>query len=263
MTSNKDITSIGYQLTSQVFLRMFQCSGIWFPGKLSYLYSVYAFMLYIFGSVAYAIFTAVNLGSAKSIADTTQGLFMITVVFSIFSKTTNFIYYNKRIRKLFHRIHNDFDLNTEFERNLVHTKLRSFLNIVIAFVVLNMACVSTGCISSALQPKKQLPFPTWYPLNWTVDKVSFWLAWSHISLATYLAIATNVGVQLFTSYLMFFMSVLMEVLGQRLCQLWSTVEKNAEMKCKGNNSNDELISCIKMHQQILELVFFIFEFKFL
>lgn len=250
MTSNKNSNSIGYQLTSQVFVRTFQYSGIWFPENVSYPYFFYAAVLYIFGSLLYAIATVVHLFSVKSVSDTTQAIFMLTILFSIFSKSTNFIYFNKRIKKLFHRMHNDFELYNEFERNLVNQKLRSFLNILIPFFVLCTVCVSSGCISSAVQPNTQLPFPTWYPLNWTVDKVSFWFAWSHISLATYLAIGTNAGVQLFSSYIMFFVSVLVEVLGQRLCKLWSYDLK----KCKGTNSVDELIGSIKMHQKLLEFV---------
>lgn len=246
---------IGYHLTSRTFLRMFQYSGIWFPGKVSYLYSFYAVVLYVLCSLLYALFTVVNLWSVKSVAEATPALFMLTMIFSIFSKTTTFMCLNKRIRKLFHRLHNDFHLRNETEKNFVNVALRSFFIILIVYSVLCVICVWTSCIASALKPNVQLPFPTWHPLNWKVDKLSFWVAWSHLTISTTLAVCTNGGVQLFSSYLMFFMSVLLQVLGQRLCKLWYTVEESKKSKKSTNDaidSIDELIECIQMHQRILE-----------
>lgn len=249
---------IGYHVTSRVFIRTFQCSGIWFPDKVSYLYSIYAVVLYIFCSLFYASFTIVNLCSVKSVADATPALFMVTIIFSIASKTTNFLFFNKRIRKLFHRLNTDFDLCNETERNFVNVKLRSFLNIFIAFYVLCVFCVTTGVFSSALKPKVQLPFPTWHPLNWKNDNLSFWFAWSHLSFSTYLAISTNAGVQLFASYLMLSMTLLIQILGQRLCKLWCIVDERKKVDKKSGN---ELIDCIEMHQKILEYGFVTFVLK--
>lgn len=249
------ITSIGYPLTSQIFLKSFQYTGIWFPENFSYLYSFYAAVLYIVFSVMYASFTVVRFFYVESVSESMEALFLITIVFSIFTKTSSFLYYNRSIRKLFHRMHNDIELHNEFERNLINRKLRSFIVIVIVFFILCLMAVSSGVIISALQPKKQLPFGAWHPLNYTIDRASFWVAWSHISFATCIAISTNAGVQCFSSYLMFFTSTLMEVLGQRLSKLWSADTKIVKSKWKQRtDSGDELIGCIKMHQQLLELV---------
>lgn len=191
------MSPIGRHFTSEVFVRIFQYTGIWFPQETSYLYSCYTFVIYIFFVLLYAVFTIVHLFSIKTVDEATQALFMVTIVSQVFIKATLFLFFNRRIRKLLYRFHNDFELYNDTERSLVNARLRSFRNLLISFLTLCVICVSSGCITSAFKTKPELPFPTWHPLNWTTDKLSFWLAWCHISAATYLAIGSTPAVQMF------------------------------------------------------------------
>lgn len=242
------MSAIGWHITSEVFVRIFRYTGNWFPTTISYLYSIYAFVIYTMFVLLYAVFTIMYLLSVKSVNDATQALFMIAIVFQVFTKATCLLLFNSRIRNLLHRFHNDFELHNDIERNFINTKLRSFLNLLVPYLILCATCVSLASIGSIFKINRELPLPTWYPLNWANDKLSYWIAWVHISLATYVAIGSTPAVQMFSSYLMFFISLLMNVLGQRLSNLW----RNQDANTKTDDFND-LIKCIQMHQKILEL----------
>lgn len=240
------MSPIGWHLTSEVFVKIFQLSGLWFPAKTSYLYSFYAFVIYILCVLSYAVFAVVYMCSVKSIEKATQALFMLTIVSQLFTKATFFLFFNRRIQNLLHQLHSEFDLNNDVERNLVNKRLRFCFYLLIPYLILCATCASLGTVSSAFKTKPQLPFPTWHPLDWTNDKVSYWLAWSQISCATYVAIANTAVVQMFSCYLMVFVSVLMEVLGQRLSNLWSTASGSSKL-----NDSTDLNECIQMHHKIL------------
>lgn len=241
------MSAIGWHLTSDVFVKIFQWSGLWFPVKMSYLYSFYAFVIYIICALSYAVLTIIYMFTVNNIEEATQGIFMLTIVLQVFTKASFFLLFNRRIKKLMHRFHNEFDLDNDAERQLVNKRLKSILTLLIPYVILCIICVSLGTVSSALKTEPELPFPTWHPLDWTNDKLSYWLAWGHISFATYMAIASTPTVQMFACYLIVFVTALMEVLGQRLSKLWSTAGGNRKL-----NAYNDLIKCIEMHQQILQ-----------
>lgn len=247
---------IGWHLTSEIFIQIFRYTGTWLPQEISYSYSFYASFTYIMFVVFYTISTIMYLLSVTNVNDATQGIFMITIVLQLFSKATCILFYNKRIRKLLHRFHNDFELQSDDEHDFIHRKLRSFLNLLVPYLILCFTCVTAASVGSAFKTNVELPFPLWYPLNWKTDNLSYWIAWSHITVATYFAIGATPTVQMFSSYVMFFIGVLMNVLGQRLSNLWSDQDGNRKSK----DVND-LIKCVQMHQNILELVDFLFDDK--
>lgn len=200
----------GAHLANKIFIGIFRYSGIWFPEQPYYL--IYPFVLYILFPLPYWIFSGVILYNSENAAEVTQALYMFIICCSFLVKTTCFLFYNKRIQALLAPFEL-FELYNENERKLVDEKMKYFLRPLKMFLTVTPTCSTYAAVKSIVQSNPGMPRPCWHPLDWKNDTLAYWCAWLHLYLATSLAVATNVEVQLFSSYLMFFISVLMEVLG--------------------------------------------------
>lgn len=183
---------------------------------------------------------------SEDTSEVIRAVYMFIMISALLLKATTFIYFNKRIRCLMQELEN-FELHNENERKLVDEKLRFFLKPLIMFLLVTSFCAGLFAIKSIIKIKTELPCPCFHPLDWKDDTLKFWLAWTHIFFAIQLSIATNVGVQLFYSYLMFFISVLMEVLGLRLSNL-----NDKTIVGDDRRYEDSLTDCIKIHKNLLK-----------
>lgn len=239
------MSPIGSCMSSKIFKRLFQYSGMWFPEKsISYLF--YAFVLHSFFTLDLWAHSVVYVLESEDTADIIRAVYMLILISSLLLKSTTFLYFNKRIQVLLKELEN-FELQDENEEKLVHERHKSFLMPLIMFLIVTEICAAVFAIKSLIAVKPELPCPCFHPLDWKNETLSYWLAWVHTFLSIQLAIARNVGVQLFYSFLTFFISILMEVLGLRLSNLnqKTTLPDNCEYE-------QSLTDCIKIHKNLLK-----------
>lgn len=127
------------------------------------------------------------------------------------------------------------------------TKLTAFL-----YCVSNFAwCVA--CSNTFLGANVQLPVPSEYPFDWRNDKLYFWIAFLHQSLAGIILVNSNIGMDCFAYYLMGMVTAHFKMLQTHIQSIGSGVDEIDRQNAKELEiSSLSIRLCIDEHQRILE-----------
>lgn len=238
---------------SRFFYIIFRIFGLWFSTD-SRIYKIYALILHITFTVIFTVFMLMNLILVTNIREATHAFYMTFTIISMFTRVMCFLWHNSRIRLCLEPIH-DFDIQTIDEAKLLERKLNSFMNLVIVFYVACIAVLIMAFVQVLFMTEPKLPFPSYYPLDWQHNRLDYWIVYFYQVGCLITGLNTNVGIQLFSCYLMHMLRFWMEVLGMRLVKLGSNVKDigRSETNTALKDNEDFIVKCIASHQTLTRL----------
>lgn len=167
---------------------------------------------------------------------------MVMTMVSLFVKAINFVAMNESIRSCLARIH-DFGLMDDEERKLYTKRQRNFARLVISYyVVCYVTTIALG-INAAFQ--RTLVFPGSYPCDWRQGGACYWSVYAYQEIGIGLCMHLNVSLQQISCFMMYEMSVQLEILGNRLMQIGWKNRRNDRKYVTLNN-------WVKAHTQSMQ-----------
>lgn len=249
------MNKVGITSTSRFFYIIFRTFGLWFSTD-SVVYKIYAVFMHVTFTLMFTVFMVMNLLLVSDIREATHALYMTLTIISMYIRVLCFLWYNSKIRLCLATIH-DFDIESIEESNLLEIRLKPFLNLVIAFFIACIVTLVLAFVQVLFWREPGLPFPCWFPLDWKNNSRDYWVAYGYETCGMIMGLFTNVGIQMFSCYLMYMMRFWMEVLGVRLITFGDNVniaENRSESTQKKIDETDVfIVQCISSHQTVLEL----------
>lgn len=272
MASN--ISVIGPSRVSKTLIIFFRILGLWYYPDTTVAYKFYAFTLHFIFSFLYVICYVVNLFFLTNLSEATHSLYITLTVVALFVKTINFYWYNSRIQANLVKIQ-QFQLNDDDEIELVGRRMKMFMKLMLYYYGVANTTGLTTYINALFATPTQLPFYAWYPVDWKHNSRDYWIAYSYQTIGMIMEVNLNITIESFPCFVMFMISVQMELLGRRLenmkfietkCNKLNDVGDMTERKnyvigqrrnrdLDGNNNKNletSLVECIKLHQNLIK-----------
>ncbi|CAD7090656.1 unnamed protein product [Hermetia illucens] len=241
------IKPTGFMLTNFKFVGLWHSKDQWTARE--YIHTTALLILFF---IIYEILICINLAFIVDLESSSESLFISLTELSLLVKVFNFLGYHRKIRNLLQRIQSarlapkteeEVDFFERFHKNF-NFQRRMFINICIV-------CLSSGYVTSILSSEPRLPFPAWFPFDWKSSSRNFWIALLYDIVATTITAINNCCLDLFQAYMLFQISVFFRLLSTRLEAIGqSEVNENGQTK---KPPKEELLQCIKMHQQLTSM----------
>lgn len=238
---------IGKPRITKIMLAILGFFGLWLPDT-TLKYHVYSGTLHFVFTFCYTTAMVVALFFSPSAEQlmTSAGMIMTLVALNV--KVLN-IYINHRMVRRALTLIEDFELHDEQEVRLKTQRVRMFSIVAaILYCTGNTAGLSTYL---AAQRARQLLYVAWYPLD-----VGYWWAYGYQVVGMLMLSNVNMTMELLPSYLMYMVSIKMEIVGVRLRKLGNGVTHRGHFGDRETveqfQSSAQLAHCIRAHQSILE-----------
>lgn len=253
---------VGDSTLSKVLVFYFFIFGLWSKFEqntiISTFYRILSYTMHFTLSFCYTGFMVVGL---LFISDFNQITLSICVTFTCVAyvaKILNFYWNNTGMKKCFKSV-NEFVLENEHELEFLNNRMEPFRKLSLIYYIIPNVCGITAYLKPIFASQTELPFLGWYPLDWRNNLMDYWITYVYQVVGILIEINLNVTMELFPSYLMYMLSIQMEILGMRLEKISATecdIEVLAENIDGSNNEQQEIvhkmIEYLKLHQQMDE-----------
>lgn len=259
-------TIIGPSPISKLLVFIFRISGLWYYPDTTVAYKLYAFLLHFVFSFLYTICFVVNVFFLTDVSDATDSLCITLTVVALLVKVFNFFWYNTLIQRNLEKIQ-QFQLIDDNEIRLVNSRTKMFSKLMVYYYCICNTTGITTFINAIFVTPPKLPFPGWYPMDWQHNNRDYWLTYFYQTLGMAMEINWNITIELFPCYVMFMISVKMELLGGRMANikpmkiemmgddgrtLMANRQVMDEWDEEANQKSVRMIAdCIKVHQDIM------------
>lgn len=249
---------IGESTISRILVFHLRMLGIWLPEKFSTLYFVYSALLYIICSFTYVVCMCLNFLFLTTISDTTHSIYMTFTCVALLFKTTNFLWYNRDMKNNC-KIINDFQLLNDDEVNFVRQRMRTYWNIWLSVYTMINATIVAAFVSAVISIPKQLPFRAYYPMDWQHNERNYWIVYTYQVVGMVVQANLNIVVEVFPGFLIYMVSVKMDILSKRLRRIGKNLKKSSvqhidSSRAEQRKSIIDLMDCIKLHQHIANFI---------
>lgn len=236
---------VGPSTLTRYFTTCFRVFGLWYgPSHSFWLHDIHCafvcmfYFVYLLGLTTYFLF-------AESLEDYVNAMYMSLTILSLFVKIINFVAQNANINRSLDRVHS-FVLNNDEERRLYKERHRTFARPMIYYYTVCYITALASAVNAAFQ--SALPFRGSYPCNWHMDRSCYWMVFSYQTVGIMLCVHLNVALEQFTCFMMFEISVQLQILGERLKQHgWKD-------SGDGQASAEWLRRWVRLHYEVVEYV---------
>lgn len=233
---------IGSTKLTRYFLNCFRVFGLWLDAKhstpcnkLHTLGTCVFYGIYLTCLMTYLFFTI-------DLEDTVNAMYMSLTILSLFVKIVNFVAKNASIRRCLDQVH-DFELLDDAEKLLYQRRHTNFSRLMVYYYTVCYITAAAGGVNAAFQAT--LPFRGSYPCDWRRGATCYWSVYAYQMFGIGLCVHLNVTLEQFTCFLMYEISVQLEILGGRLMQIGGTGGRE-----KAQHAAD-LRQWVKMHNRSL------------
>lgn len=188
----------------------------------------------------------------------TYGLYMFLTQFCGLIKFICFYWRNVEFRQFIHRV-NSFVVKNDFEEALIARRIEFFFKVTVFYYIMAMIAIHTTELMAIFSETVQLPFSAWYPwLNWQNDVRDYWLAILYQYVAVTSASLLIITIDVYFSFLIFVVSIQLEIIGHRLQQIGSAVQQmNSIRMCDAQQLNrgetKQLTKCLELYIEAVDL----------
>lgn len=241
-------------------LIVFCIIGLWRPKWISNnIYKYYSIIMIFVFSFLLTLTMLINLILLKDKEQLTDSMYMTLTELALFLKICNFHGHNRSIQSLLISVQN-FQLETPQEIEIYQNKARFYFQILLMdFMFTNLSHVMIQ-LRALLSSEYIQPFPAWYPFDSGFSIRRYWLIYVHQLIGMTLTSNLNVSIELYPNFMLYMVSVQMEILCNRLRNIG---HRSRKIGCnKVNYANVDgiedqetalvaLKKCVKTHQNIL------------
>lgn len=148
-------------------VKFFMFVGIW-PAeyKFRFLYIIYGMAFQFIFSYAYTAFEMINLFVEKDLNTMTEQIFIFVAMVSMCLRMTNFVVHFKDIQSFLFRL-NCFKVFNQEELQLYEARLSRFVSVMVFYLSCGLFAVSFSNCAPLFDKAMKLPYPGWYPLDWS------------------------------------------------------------------------------------------------
>lgn len=151
----------------QKILNFFVFVGIWQTNyKFRVVYMIYGMIFQFTFSYAYTGFQFVNLFVATDVNVITEQIFIVLAMISHCIRMTNFVRNFKEMEGFLVVIRN-FKVLNQMELELYRARLSRFVFIMVFYLCCGLFAVSFSNCAPLFDTVMRLPYPGWYPLDWS------------------------------------------------------------------------------------------------
>lgn len=233
-------------LISTVIVKVFQTFGLWPKPSSTPRYWLYSYFFNIFLSTLLASAT-IHFVLLGDISKASESLVVVPTVTAYFVKLLNFYYYRHSMKKCLQDLalfqHNSPE---EIAFTTAKHKLLNFCGFMY------YTCGYVTLLALSFTPfnneNLKLPMPTWYPFDWKTNRIFYGIAYVHQMIIINLILTVNVGLDLYSYYLMGMVAVQFQIIGERL-------RKVGNEKRLVSQSLQDLRECIIVHRETLRLIY--------
>lgn len=242
--------NIGRPRIAKIMVTILSIFGLWLPDS-TFIYRLYSAQLHCIFTFSYTSALAIALFFAQSANDMLNSLGMIMTLVALNAKVLNIYRHHRMIRRCLIFIE-EFKLLDKEEEQRKTDRVRMFT--IVAAILYFTGNTAGMSVYLAAHRARVLPFVAWYPFQ-----LSFWWLYSYQVVGMLMLSNVNMTMELFPSYLMYMVSIKMDILGERLRKLGSGVTKQMRYIKERETTDqikesDKLSQCIKAHQSIIEYV---------
>lgn len=228
---------------TNILLFFFSIFGLW-PTANKTFYKLFSAILLTVFSLAYTIFMIINLIAFTDMSELTDSMYMSLTEIALLLKIANFIFHHSTMHYLLATIQK-FELETKTEIVLAKNRISGFFKLVIYYYCcVNWTATYIDVSALFVNEPIVLPYRGWYPIDWQYNRVSYWLVYMYQVIGMAITSNLNVTIELFPIFLLFTVSLEIEVLGLRL--------QNTQYSRHKSVTSVTLIKLIKLHQDILK-----------
>lgn len=252
------MVQIGESSISRILVFHLRVLGIWFPETFSTLYFVYSAVLYTTCSFIYVVCMCLNFFFLTNLSETTHSIYMTFTCVALLFKTTNFLWYNQDMKNNWKIIH-DFQLQNDDEVEFVKYRLGIYWKIWLSIYLMINATIVAAFINALMTTPRQLPFRAYYPMDWQHDDQNYWIAYTYQVVGMVVQANLNIVVEVFPGYLIYMVSVKMDILSKRLRGIGKNLKEDFVTNIDSNREEQrksitDLVGCIKLHQHIANFI---------
>lgn len=220
--------------------------GLWLPDS-TLLYRLYSAILHFIFTFSYTIALVIALFYSPSANDTINSIGMIMTLIALNVKVINIYIHHKMIRRCLTFIE-EFKLMDKEEEQRKTVRVRMFT--IVAAILYLTGNVAGMSVYLAAHRGRVLPYIAWYPFD-----LSFWWLYGYQVVGMLMLSNVNMTMELLPSYMMYMVSIKMEILGVRLRKLGFGITNKCryrEMETHEQVKESEKLSqCIRTHQSII------------
>lgn len=158
-------------------IKFFKFVGIWPPNnkyKYRYLYIIYGILFQLIFSYIYTGLGVGNSTDVTNIKVMTEQIFVGLAEISMCLRMTNFVV-NFKETKNFLNIIKSFKLRNQEEYALYKKKLSLFSPMMKFYLSCASFAVTFSCVAPLFDDEFRLPYPAWYPWDWSNFSNCFYL----------------------------------------------------------------------------------------
>lgn len=246
---------IGETVSSRVMVWVLNKVGIWPPAG-SIAYKIVSIIFHLIFAYGYTMFLCLNLLFLADIDDLTDSLYMSMTCLALCGKLTNFRYFMPKIQDSLEQIKR-FRLISQSEEDFMRAKVRFFDTILFGYYfVSNTAgfAAYTYVLFDNGAGGRVLPFHAWYPIDWRQSARNYWLLYAYQVGGMMCLCNLNITMDLYPSYVMYMISLKLEVLGKRLQNIGHYERQSTLLGVTNNetvNESNTLRECVIIHQNII------------
>lgn len=246
--------------------------GVWPTNLNSTSYKLYAYTIQLVFSFGYTICLSGAVFESVDFQAATVSIPLSLSCVIICTRIANFYVNHHAMECRLNEIH-EFVLWNRDEKLFISQRLKGFNKLSFAFTVTIYFCLTTQLLVPLFLSKPTLPLPIWFPLNWKLNRLHFWIVYVYSSMAIIVIGHMVMLLQIFTCYLMFMNTLKFELLGIRFSRLgYQQRYERFELYCTDevrmadtsmdlidlvecttldDNFTDSLINCIKCHRKVV------------
>lgn len=180
------------------------------------------------------------------ISDVNEITLAICVTFTLVAyvvKIINFYWNNLGMKQCLRAV-SDFVLENDDEFEFVEQRMEPFQRLALFYYIVPNLCGITAYLKPIFAVKTELPFIGWYPLDWRNNTMDYWIIYVYQVVGILIEINLNVTMELFPSYLMYMLSIQIEILGKRL-------ERTGEQESETENVFENISNNTREQREIL------------
>ncbi|KAJ6649451.1 putative odorant receptor 71a, partial [Pseudolycoriella hygida] len=247
---------------SKIILFTLHIFGLWPNGKSPTslkLYKFYSYAIHFTFSLMFLMCMVLNYETIGSIHKETEALFPTITVLSYCLKVVNFYLNASGMQRTFVDVM-QFEFKNDNEIRMTNDKLRYLYRFSMCFILTaHFTMVSTFMRVLFISGPAELPLPSWYPIDWKNNQKLYWIVYSYQTLGAFLILNVNLTLDLYLIFLMAIICKHLETVGDRLANLTANHRNiTPHTRCldvvEQSRMNDELIDCIKVHQNLIRTI---------
>lgn len=225
--------------------------GLWptHPSTSTLSWCIYSLYTVAFQSIfifAYVLFKCINFLYIDDLTVMTLAMFITLTELSLAVKIVNF-YARHRTMQLCLRTVERIRFQNIEEEAIFDARMSFLQKIFVAFLVTANTTGVFSYLSPVFVVEPMLPYPGWYPLDWTNNRQHYWMVYAYQVLGMICQIQALVIIEVYFIFLMVVVSAQVEILGKRL-------ERIGYDDCNDDDQLAEqyLEQCVHEHCEVLK-----------